>query len=104
MAVVVLRKASMFNPKMYLPPELVEIILQSVVVPPKLLRFHADYDDENELGFEYTNDPKSEDEDGEDQYTEDDQDQESDSDHGVDDDDEQDEIYDHYSRLLCVIS
>ncbi len=105
MAVVVLRKASMFNPKMYLPPELVEIILQSVVAPPKsrVSHNHSDSDDQSEFDFEHA-DFESDHQEEEDQPTENDQDQETDSNRGDDDADEQDEFDDRFSRLLCVIS
>ncbi len=93
MAVVVLWKVYKRHPQMYLPPELIAIILQSVVAPSKPLSSHnhANSDLENESGSEYTDDSESEDQEDEDQYTEDDQDQESDR------DDERNESDDHSS-------
>jgi hypothetical protein len=101
MAVVVLWKTYIINPQMYLPPELVAIILQSVVaLPAKLLTAHnpSNSDDESEFGSEHTEDSESENpEEDEYQHTKDDQDQETDSDRRDDDDDEQDESGDHGS-------
>ncbi len=98
MAVVVLRKTYIINPQMYLPPELIAIILQSVVTPrtkPLASHDHGDSDLKNESGSEYTDDSDSDHQEDEDQCTEDDQDQEPDSDRGDDDDDEHDESDSH---------
>ncbi len=84
-----------------MPPELVAIILQSVVAPrtkPLTSHNHADCDDLSKFGSEYTDDSESENpEEDEYQHTKDDQDQETDSDRRDDDDDEQDESGDHGS-------
>jgi hypothetical protein len=99
MAVVVLWKTYIINPQMYLPYELVEIILQSVVAPPKPLMSHnhADSDDESESGSEYTDNSDSDNQEDDDQRTGDEQDQGPDSDRGDDGDDGQDETDNHDS-------
>jgi hypothetical protein len=106
MAVAVLWKIYIINPLMYLPPELVAIILQSVVAPSKSLMSHNhNYsDDQSELVSQDNAGPASENADAEDQHIEDDQHEEPESNREHDDDGDQDEFDHHDSRLLCVIS